>query len=109
MTPNDLDDSGVVDGSASEATPSSVADLVDENKPEEKPTMLEIPKDIQPIKVEELENYIMERRDNDNEGLWKEYAVSMMGVRSGIGIIGWCWWLNTNCGNSSALVTAVLL
>ena len=71
-------DSGVVDGSASENTPSSVADTLESTGPEENSKLLERPEVERIIKVEELEDYVMERKENDCEGLRKEYEVSLI-------------------------------
>ncbi len=71
-------DSGMVDGSASENTPSSLGETLDSiNNGDDKPAkILEIPEVTKVIKVEELENYVVERRESDNEGFRKEYEVT---------------------------------
>lgn len=75
-----MNDSGVVDGSASENTPSSVADTLESSVPPQQEEKNPFPKVVQPdvdrsIQIEALEEYVMQRKQNDCEGLRKEYEV----------------------------------
>ena len=73
-----MNDSGVVDGSASENTPSSVNDTLADAVPQEEKNPF--PRVVRPdidrsIRVDDLEDYVMARRPNDCDGLRKEYEV----------------------------------
>ena len=82
----ELDDSGVVDGSASDATPSSLADALNsdplpihhkkevEIEPEKPMPVPDIT--TREVNVDLLEEYVMSRHDNDRDALRKEYGVN---------------------------------
>ena len=72
----DLTDSGILEGSGSDATPVSIIEPVQEPLIESKPTPNKMPAiTTKPIAVKDLENYVVAMHNDDRDALRKEYQV----------------------------------